>query len=226
MLWKIHFRGSSRYLLLPVEFQSATERYMSARALCHIALAYNALISAKGRRRKLAPGGMLPPTLAVTIYNGRERWAAPDDIFDLIEPVRGWLAERQPRLQHHVLDLQALAGQPQTIAEPNVVAWIASMERDPSAWNVTKVVREVLAVYGGADCEAPRGVPGVGAGSGRVVGDRRRGAGRGEVAKGGGNDLRGCGGAEGAGASARGLDGGAGKGVPKGVPPWSAGKQG
>ena len=73
MLWKIHFRGSSRHLLLPVEFQSATERYMSARALCHIALAYNALIRAKGRRRKLVPGGMLPPTLAVTIYNGRER---------------------------------------------------------------------------------------------------------------------------------------------------------
>ena len=151
MLWKIHFRGSSRHLLLPVEFQSATERYMSARALGHIALAYNALISAKGRRRQLAPGGMLPPTLAVTIYNGRERWAAPDDIFDLIEPVRGWLAERQPRLRHQVLDLQALAGQPQTIAEPNVVAWIASMERDPSAWNVTRVVREVLAVYGGVD---------------------------------------------------------------------------
>ena len=94
---------------------------------------------------------MLPPTLAVTIYNGRERWAAPDDIFDLIAPVRGWLAGRQPRLQHQVLDLQTLARQPQTIAEPNVVAWIASMERDPSAWNVTKVVREVLAVYGGAD---------------------------------------------------------------------------
>ena len=151
MLWKIHFRGSSRHLLLPVEFQSATERYMSVRALCHIALAYNALISAKGRRRKLAPGGMLPPTLAVTIYNGRERWAAPADIFDLIEPVRGWLAGRQPRLRHQVLDLQTLARQPQTIAEPNVVAWIASMELDPSAGNVTKVVREVLAVYGGAD---------------------------------------------------------------------------
>ena len=43
---------------------------MSVRALCHIALAYNALISARGRRSKLAPGCPLPPTLAVTIYNG------------------------------------------------------------------------------------------------------------------------------------------------------------
>ena len=51
------------------------------------------------------------PTLAVTIYNGRERWTAPDDVFDLIEPVRGWLASRQPSLRHEVLDLRALAAQ-------------------------------------------------------------------------------------------------------------------
>ena len=147
MLWKIHFRGSSRHLLLQVEFQSATERYMSVRALCYVALAYNALISARGRRRKLAPGGLLPPTLAVTVYNGRERWTAPDDVFELIEPVRGWLAERQPRLRHQVLDLRSLARQRQTTAEPNVVAWIASMEFDPSAENVSRVVGEVLEAY-------------------------------------------------------------------------------
>ena len=105
-------------------------------------------MNAKGRRRKLAPGGLLPPTLAVTVYNGRERWTAPDDIFDLIEPVRGWLAGRQPRLRHQVLDLRVLAREPQTAAEPNVVAWIASMELDPSVGNVTRVVREVLAAYG------------------------------------------------------------------------------
>ena len=151
MLWKIHFRGSSRHLLLQVEFQSAIDRYMSVRALCYVALAYNALISARGRRRKLAPGGLLPPALSVTVYNGREPWTAPDDVFDLIEPVRGWLAGHQPRLQHQVLDLRALARQPQTAAEPNVVAWIASMEFDPSPRNVMRVVREVLAVYGGPE---------------------------------------------------------------------------
>ena len=38
---------------------------------------------------------------------GLVRRTAPDDIFDLIEPVRGWLAERQPRLRHQLLDLRA-----------------------------------------------------------------------------------------------------------------------
>ena len=101
-----------------------------------------------------------------------------------------------------MLDLQTLARQPQTIAEPNVVAWIASMELDPSPWNVTKVLREVLAVYGGPDHtrlrEAFREWV-LGAAESWGIGEEV--AGRGEVAKGGGNDLRGCGGAEGAGAT-------------------------
>ena len=151
MLWKIHFRGSSRYLLLQLEFQSAPERYMAVRALSYIALHYHGLIGTKDRRTELAPWGLLPPALAITVYNGRQRWTAPANVFDLIEPVGGWLAERQPKLLHQVLDLRALASQPPITDEPNVVAWIASMELDPSAGNVTSVVREMLAVYAGPE---------------------------------------------------------------------------
>ena len=100
LLWKVHFRGSARFLLLPIEFQSAIDRYMSVRTLYYVAIGYHSLISSKEPRRKLAPGGLLPPTLAVTIYNGRVPWTAPDDVFDMIEPVRGWLAGRQARLEH------------------------------------------------------------------------------------------------------------------------------
>ena len=151
MLWKVHFRGSSRYLLVQLEFQSAPERYMAVRALCYVALHYHGLIGTRERRTELAPGGLLPPALAITIYNGRQRWTAPEDILDLIERVGGWLAERQPKLRHQVLDLRTLARQAPIAAEPNVVAWMASMELDPSAGNVTRVVREMLAVYGGPE---------------------------------------------------------------------------
>ena len=151
MLWKVRFRGSPRCLLLQLEFQSAPKRYMSLRALYYVALHYQGLIGTRERRTELAPGGLLPPALAITIYNGRQRWTAPENIFDLIEPVRGWLAERQPKLRHQVLDLRTLARQPPIAEGPNVVAWIASMELDPSARNVTRVVREMLAVYGGPE---------------------------------------------------------------------------
>ena len=149
LLWKIHFRGSTRFMLLPIEFQSAVDRYMAVRVLYYVAIAYHGLISKRGRAKKLAPGGLLPPVLAVTIYNGRKAWTAPNDVFDLIEPVQGWLSRRQPRLRHHVLDLRTLARQP--LPESNVVSWIARMERDSLAENVSRVVQEVLEKYPGPE---------------------------------------------------------------------------
>ena len=149
LIWRIHFRGSSSYLLLPIEFQSGPDRYMAARALYYVAVAYHGLLARKTRRLRLAPGGLLPPTLAATIYNGRDRWTAPVDVRDLIEPARGWLADRQPKLVHEVLDLRALARRP--LPERNVVAWIARMELDSSPGNVSRVVREVLDAYPGPE---------------------------------------------------------------------------
>ena len=149
LIWKIHFQGSSRYLLLPIEFQSGSDRYMAARMLYYVAVAYHGLLGRRTRKTRLAPGGLLPPTLAATIYNGRDRWTAPVDVRDLIEPARGWLADRQPRLVHEVLDLRALACRP--LPERNVVAWIASMELDSSAGNVSRVVRDVLDAYPGPE---------------------------------------------------------------------------
>ena len=136
-------------MLLPIEFQSAVDRYMVVRVLYYVAIAYHGLISKRGRAKRLAPGGLLPPVLAVTIYNGRKAWTAPNDVFDLIEPVQGWLSRRQPSLRHHVLDLRALARQP--LPESNVVSWIARMERDSLAENVSRVVQEVLEKYPGPE---------------------------------------------------------------------------
>ena len=149
LIWKIHFKGSSRYLLLPMELQSRTDRYMAARMLYYVAVAFHGMLARKTRSHQLAPGGLLPPTLAMTIYNGRAPWTAPADVRDTIEPVRGWLADYQPKLTHKVLDLRLLAGQ--HVDEPNVVSWIASMEWDSSAGNVSRVVREVLDAYPGPE---------------------------------------------------------------------------
>ncbi len=145
LVCRIHFRGSSRYLLFAVEFQSAVDRYMALRAFAYIAGAYRGLVGSRRRRRRLAPHGLLPPALTVTIYNGRQPWTAPDDIFDLIEPAQGWLAGRQPRMRHQVLDLRELARQRPT--EANLVSWVASLESDPSPGNVARVIRQVLEAY-------------------------------------------------------------------------------
>ena len=149
LLWQIHFRASSRYLLLAIEFQSAVDRYMPVRIHYYVAAAYHVMTATRPRRGELAPGGLLPPTLAVTIYNGQSRWTAPADIFDLIEPVPAWLARRQARLRHEVLDLRERARQP--LPATNVVSWIASLELDSSSENASRVVGEVLEEYPGAE---------------------------------------------------------------------------
>ncbi|MDE2805514.1 MAG: Rpn family recombination-promoting nuclease/putative transposase [Gemmatimonadota bacterium] len=149
LIWKIRFRGSHRHLLLAIEFQSAVNRYMAVRVHHYVVAAYHAMTATGPDRRELAPGGRLPPTLAVTIYNGRSRWTAAQDITELIEPVRGWLVKRQPRLRHEVLDLRERARQP--LPKANVVSWIASLELDPSPDNVSHVVQRVLERYPGAE---------------------------------------------------------------------------
>ena len=148
LLWKIHFRGSPRHVLLAIEFQSAVDRYMAVRVHHYVVAAYHGMTGAKAQGDELAPGSWLPPTLAVTIYNGRARWTAPQDIFELIEPVHGWLAARQPGMRHEVLDLRDRARHP--LPKANVVSWIASLELDPSPDNVSRVVHRVLERYPGA----------------------------------------------------------------------------
>ena len=145
LVWKIHFRGSSRFLLLLLEFQSESNAYMAARTFYYIAVAYHSLLGSGIRSRGLGPSGLLPPVLSTTIYNGRHRWTAANEVFELIEPVQGWLATRQPRLRHEVLDLRDRAGQ--SLPTGNVISWISSLERDSSAENVMRVVRAVLDEY-------------------------------------------------------------------------------
>ena len=122
---------------------------MPVRIHYYVAAAYHAMTATRPRRGELAPGGLLPPTLAVTIYNGQSRWTAHGDIFELIEPVGAWLAGRQPRLRHEVLDLRERARQP--LPATNVVSWIASLDLDSSSENVSRVVGEVLEEYPGAE---------------------------------------------------------------------------
>ena len=81
----------------------------------------------------------------MTVYNGEARWTAAQNISELIEPTHGWLAERQPRLWHEVLDLRQQARQP--LPRANVVSWMASLELDSTSENVSRVVQRVLERY-------------------------------------------------------------------------------
>ena len=60
LIWKIHFKGSSRFLLLQIEFQSRTDRYMAARMLYYVGVSFHGLLDRKTRSHQLAPAAFCP----------------------------------------------------------------------------------------------------------------------------------------------------------------------
>ena len=95
LLWKIHSRGSPRHVLLAIEFQSAVDRYMAVRVHHYVVAAYHGMTGAKAQGDQLSPEGGLPPTLAVTIYNGKTRWTAPQGHLR-VDRTGAWVARRTP----------------------------------------------------------------------------------------------------------------------------------
>ena len=71
MVWRIPRRGGGdTYLMLLLEFQSTSDRWMALRVLIYAGLLWQHLVAEK----RLPPDGRLPPILPVVLYNGDRRW--------------------------------------------------------------------------------------------------------------------------------------------------------
>ena len=105
--WRVRFRdagpGGWLYLLVLLEFQSTTDRFIAARVLAYTGQMYLKLI----RNGEVAEDGRLPPVLPVVIYNGRSRWTAADEVGDIVATVGAGLAPFQPRQRYLLLDEHA-----------------------------------------------------------------------------------------------------------------------
>ena len=75
---KLHERDVYIYLLL--EFQSSVERFMVVRVAYYILAFYMDYIA------NYNPSERLPSIFPIVVYNGNERWTAPERLADLIEP--------------------------------------------------------------------------------------------------------------------------------------------
>ncbi|MBK1694917.1 transposase [Chromatium weissei] len=108
LLWRVQLRDSDQerwlYLYLLLEFQSSVDSFMAVRLLTYIGLLYQDLI----KQRALTSTGKLPPVLPIVLYNGKPRWTAATELFDLIEPTRGRLRQYAPHLRYLLLDEGAI----------------------------------------------------------------------------------------------------------------------
>jgi hypothetical protein len=104
-IWRIPRRdGTDAYLVLVLEFQSTSDRFMALRVATYTCLLLQQLIS----ERRLMPNGELPPVLAVVLHNGDGRWRAPLALRDLVglpqgSPLWHW----QPDMRYHLIDVGA-----------------------------------------------------------------------------------------------------------------------
>ena len=78
IIYKAQFEGKDVYIYLLIEFQSTVDRFMSLRILRYICEFYEYLVKSKGIK-------MLPAVFPILLYNGDDRWTAPENVKDLIE---------------------------------------------------------------------------------------------------------------------------------------------
>ena len=134
-VWRVRFRDRKwLYLLVMLEFQSTTDRYMAVRILVYTALLYQDLI----RRKALGDDGRLPPVLPVVLYNGRPRWSAPVEAGDLIAPVGEALAPFQPSQRYFLLD-EGRWGE-DDLPRRNLVSALVGLENSGSAERLSELL--------------------------------------------------------------------------------------
>jgi hypothetical protein len=103
MIWRIPRRdGGDTYLVLLLEFQSASDQTMALRVLAYAALLWQQLV----REQRLISDRRLPPLLPVVLFNGDGRWRAPIALRDLVAlPEGSPLWRWQPDFRYHLIEV-------------------------------------------------------------------------------------------------------------------------
>lgn len=81
LIYRLPYGEGELYVYILLEFQSTVDRMMALRVLNYVTNFYMDLSAASQHT------GKLPPVFPIVLYNGDERWNAPEDINDLIESV-------------------------------------------------------------------------------------------------------------------------------------------
>ena len=144
VVWRIEWCGRDLYLLVLLEIQSRSERYMGLRLLGYLVRLYESLL----RQRRIARGGRLPPVFPVVFYNGRQPWRAPLELGELIW-APGELPAYQPSLRYWVVEERLL--RMDLGARRDLVSAIAALDRSRSVSELERVVHHLLSWLGSGE---------------------------------------------------------------------------
>ncbi len=141
MIWRIPRRGGGEtYVVLMLEFQSASDPWMALRALVYTGLLWQHLVT----ERRLPPDGRLPPVLPVVLYNGDRRWSAALALDALVGlPADSPLWHWQPAMRYHLIDEGAFAVQ-DLVGRDALPALLFRLESSPDPEQVVALADAVL----------------------------------------------------------------------------------
>jgi hypothetical protein len=126
IIWRIRLKDNDQwlYLLILLEFQSQSERFMVVRMGAYGFLLYLDQIESGPLHNKK----MLPPLLPIVLYNGVNPWHAPQSFSELLSPIPEKLAPLQPEMHYLLVDVWRML--PEQVAQKdNLVGILIRMER-------------------------------------------------------------------------------------------------
>jgi hypothetical protein len=141
VIWRVKLKaGGESYLLLMLEFQSSSDRWMALRAMVYAGLLWQHVVQEK----RLAPDGRLPPVFPVVIYNGDPRWAAPASLRPLIAlPDHSPLWQWQPDMRYRVIDEGSFSDD-DLARRDTLAALLFRLENTPEPDQIAQVVDAVI----------------------------------------------------------------------------------
>jgi predicted transposase/invertase (TIGR01784 family) len=139
LVWRVRWGDSWVYLYLLLEFQSRVEPYMAVRILTYVGLLFQDLIKAK----RLPKGGRLPPVLPIVLYNGKERWSAPETLRSLLHANPGALSRYRMQARYLLIDVRRFRCE-ESAEKHNLAAMLFRLENSKTRTEVDDILVSLL----------------------------------------------------------------------------------
>ncbi|MFZ4656164.1 MAG: Rpn family recombination-promoting nuclease/putative transposase [Caldilineaceae bacterium] len=140
LIYKVPYRHAEKviYLYILIEFQSNVQRFMVLRTLNYITSFYLDYVHATKDVKQLK----LPVIFPIVLYNGEEKWTAPNNIAELIEDAPA-LGKYSLNFEHFVI-AENQYGKEALLAIRNIVSTLFLAE---AHYDLPLLVEQLLAIF-------------------------------------------------------------------------------
>ncbi len=145
IIWRVRYgrgKGDWFYVFVLMELQSSVERFMALRVLGYVLQLCESLLDHGKYLAERRPRRLLPPVLAVVLYNGERQWTAPLSLAKLFKPMEGFTP---PDFRYVVLDVNRYSPEALRPVE-DVTSGVFLLEQSRDVAGLERVLDELKGV--------------------------------------------------------------------------------